>query len=156
MNERDLKMMAAALDEARRAAALDEVPVGAVVVRGDEIIARSCNLRETQKSALAHAELGAIAAACAELGGWRLHECELYVTLEPCPMCAGAAINARVRRIVYGASDPKAGCAGSIVDLFGKPFNHHPQVEGGVLERECGDILREFFRNKRKRAHKTQ
>ncbi len=155
MDARDEKLMRLALAEARRAMERGEVPVGAVIVRGDEVISAAHNLRETAKSALEHAECAAIREACGRLGGWRLHECELFVTLEPCPMCAGAVINARIRRLVYGASDPKAGCCGSVTDLFLLPFNHHPQVEGGLLAEESAQLLRTFFRARRG-AEKTQ
>ncbi|MCL2495258.1 MAG: nucleoside deaminase [Oscillospiraceae bacterium] len=134
-------------------AALDgEVPVGAVVVRRGEIVGEGRNRRERGKCALLHAELEAIAAACARLGGWRLWECALYVTLEPCPMCAGAIVNARIPHVVYGAQDPKAGCCGSVTDLFALPFNHRPQVTGGCLEKECAAVLREFFKKLRENA----
>ena len=121
----DEELMGAALAEARIAADLGEVPVGAVVARRGEIVAAAHNTRETQRNALHHAELLAIDAACKALGGWRLWECELFVTLEPCPMCAGAIVNSRIKRVVYGAPDPKAGCCGSVTDLFALPFNHH-------------------------------
>ena len=139
------------LREAALAAAEGEVPVGACVVREGEIVGRGRNRREHGKSALAHAEIEAIGAACAALGGWRLHECELYVTLEPCPMCAGAIVNARLRRVVYGARDPKAGCYGSVCHSRELPFNHRPEVEGGLLEEECAGILRRFFAALRER-----
>ena len=106
----------------------------------------SSGAAETGKSALAHAELEAIAEACRTLGGWRLWRCTLYVTLEPCPMCAGAIINARIPRVVFGAPDPKAGSCGSVTDLFALPYNHRPACEGGVLEEECAQLLRDFFR----------
>ena len=128
----DYELMGAALEEAARAAALGEVPVGAVVARNGEIIAAAHNTRETEKNALHHAELLAIDAACKKLGGWRLWQCELFVTLEPCPMCSGGIINSRIRRVVYGAADTKAGCCGSVTDLFALPFNHHPVVESGL------------------------
>ena len=145
----DEELMRAALDEAREAAALGEVPVGAVVAKDGEIIARAHNLRESGKNATYHAELMAIDAACKALGGWRLWQCELFVTLEPCPMCAGAIINARIPRVVYGASDRKCGAVDSVCSLFSMEFNHHPQVESGVREAECGALLTEFFRNLR-------
>jgi tRNA(adenine34) deaminase len=148
---RDEAFMRRALELAREAAAEGEVPVGAVVVKGDEVIACGRNRRENGKNALCHAELEAIDAACRALGGWRLWECELYVTLEPCPMCAGAIINARVPRVVYGAKDTKAGSCGSIVNLFELPYNQKPQVVSGVLEGECAALLTEFFRNLRKK-----
>lgn len=152
----DADLMREALRLAAKAAAEGEVPVGCVVTLGDEIVGRGRNRRETGKSALAHAELEAIGEACKALGGWRLWQCTLYVTLEPCPMCAGAIINARIPRVVYGASDPKAGSCGSIVDLFCLPYNHRPEVTRGVLEEDCAEVLRQFFRDLRKRrAGKT-
>lgn len=141
----DRELMRAALEEASLAAALGEVPVGAVVARNGEIIARAHNLRELGKNALYHAELLAINAACKSLGGWRLWQCELFVTLEPCPMCSGAIINSRLKRVVYAARDPKAGCCGSVADLFLLPFNHRPVVEGGLLADEAQALLRDFF-----------
>lgn len=144
--------MRAALEEARIAFEAGEVPVGAVIAKDGEIIARAHNLRENGKNALYHAELMAIDEACRVLGGWRLWQCELFVTLEPCPMCSGAIINSRLRRVVYGASDPKAGCCGSLTDLFALPFNHHPVIEHGLLEEEAQALLQQFFislRNKR-------
>lgn len=141
----DEELMRAALAEARIAAEAGEVPVGAVVARDGEIVARAHNLRETGKNAVYHAELLAIDAACRALGGWRLWQCELFVTLEPCPMCSGAIINSRLRRVVYGAKDPKAGCCGSLTNLFALPFNHHPVVEQGLLEEESAALLRQFF-----------
>ena len=145
----DHELMGAALAEAEKAAALGEVPVGAVVARRGEIVAAAHNTRETEKNAVHHAELLAIDRACQALGGWRLWECELFVTLEPCPMCAGAILNARIPRVVFGARDPKAGACGSVCDLFSEPFNHHPACTAGVLEEPCAQILREFFRNLR-------
>ena len=141
----DTELMREALREAELAAALGEVPVGAVVARNGEIVARAHNLRESGKNATYHAELLAIDAACRALGGWRLWQCELFVTLEPCPMCSGAIINSRLRRVVYGAKDPKAGCCGSLTDLSALPFNHHPVVEQGLLEEESAALLRQFF-----------
>ena len=134
-----------ALQQARAAASLGEVPVGAVVARHGEVVAMAHNTRETEKNALHHAELLAIDAACKALGGWRLWECELFVTLEPCPMCAGGIINSRLRRVVYGAADTKAGCCGSVTDLFALPFNHHPVVEKGLREAEAQQLLQAFF-----------
>jgi len=145
MQNRDEFFMARALTLANQAALLGEVPVGAVVVMDGEIVAEAYNRRELDKNALAHAELLAIDKACAKLGGWRLHKCDLYVTLEPCPMCAGAIVNARIRRVIVGAKDAKAGAMGSLMNVNFYPLNHHPAVEFGVLERECADILREFF-----------
>lgn len=146
---RDEAFMRRALEFAREAAAEGEVPVGAVIVKGDAVVAYGRNRREHGKNALRHAELEAIDGACRALGGWRLWECELFVTLEPCPMCAGAVINARIPRVVFGAHDPKAGSCGSVVNLFALPYNHRPEVAGGVLEEECAALLRNFFRELR-------
>ena len=143
MEDRDY--MLAALELAREAAADGEVPVGCVIVRRGEIVGQGRNRREKGKNALCHAELEAINEACTTLGGWRLWECDLYVTLEPCPMCAGAIINARIPRVVYGASDEKCGAVRSVCALFDMKFNHHPQVEAGILEEECAGLLTEFF-----------
>ena len=145
----DLFYMDEALALAKEAAAEGEVPVGCVVVRNGQIVGRGRNRRETGKTALGHAEIEAIAEACRNLGGWRLWECTLYVTLEPCPMCAGAIVNARIPRVVYGASDSKCGACGSVCDLFSMDFNHHPQVCAGVREEEASALLQEFFRNLR-------
>ena len=141
----DLEFMDAALELAREAAAEGEVPVGCVIVRNGQIVGRGRNRRETDKTALGHAELEAIADACENLGGWRLWDCTLYVTLEPCPMCAGAIINARIPRVVFGASDAKCGACGSVCDLFSMDFNHHPQVEKGLRQEETAALLRQFF-----------
>lgn len=147
----DQELMKAALDEARLAFEAGEVPVGAVIAKDGEIIARAHNLRETEKNALYHAELMAIDQACRILGGWRLWQCELFVTLEPCPMCSGAIINSRLRRIVYAAADPKAGCCGSMTDLFALPFNHHPLIEHGLMETEAQQLLQQFFASLRQK-----
>ena len=143
-------MMREALALAEEAAADGEVPVGCVITLGDRIVGRGRNRREKGKSALAHAELEAIAEACRTLGGWRLWQCTLYVTLEPCPMCAGAIVNAHLPRVVYGARDPKSGAAGSLVDLLRLPGCFQPEVCGGVLEEACSQALRTFFRALRK------
>lgn len=145
----DSVFMDAAIALAKEAAAEGEVPVGCVIVRGDEIVGRGRNRRETEKNALGHGEIEAINDACKNLGGWRLWECTLYVTLEPCPMCAGAIINARIPRVVFGASDAKCGACGSVCDLFSMRFNHHPVVEKGVREEECTELLQHFFQNLR-------
>lgn len=147
--------MLRALELAREAGDEGEVPVGAVVVYQGKIISEGRNRRERDKNALCHAELEAIDGACRALGGWRLWQCELYVTLEPCPMCAGAIINARIPRVVFGASDPKAGSCGSITDLFAMPYNHHPQVFSGFLEEEAAGLLRDFFRRLREKRKKA-
>ena len=153
----DEQLMQAALEEARAAAALGEVPVGAVVAKDGEIIARAHNLRESGKNAIYHAELLAIDAACKALGGWRLWQCELYVTLEPCPMCAGAIINSRIKRVVYGASDLKAGSFGSVVNFNSLAYNHKPEIVGGILEEECAALLSNFFSKLRqKRAENKE
>ena len=141
----DLYFMDQALELAREAASEGEVPVGCVVVRNGEIVGRGRNRRETGRTALGHAEIQAISQACEKLGGWRLWECTLYVTLEPCPMCAGAIINARIPRVVYGASDAKCGACGSVCDLFSMDFNHHPKVEKGLREQEAAQLLTEFI-----------
>ena len=149
----DSFFMNEALKLAREAADEGEVPVGAVVVLGDEIVGRGRNRREKGKNALAHAELEAIDEACERLGGWRLWQCDMYVTLEPCPMCTGAIINSRIKRLVYGASDYKAGSCGSVVNLFDLPYNHKPEMVSGFMQEECAEILTEFFkqlRNKKK------
>lgn len=145
----DFSFMDAALELAREAFVEGEVPVGCVVVRRGQIVGRGRNRRETGRSALAHAEVEAIGEACANLGGWRLWECTLYVTLEPCPMCAGAILNARIPRVVYGAKDPKAGACGGVCDLFAMPFNHHPEMVSGIREEECAGLLTDFFRDLR-------
>ena len=145
----DLYFMDQALALAREAAAEGEVPVGCVIVLGDRIVGRGRNHRERDKSALAHAEIEAIAEACKELGGWRLWQCTLYVTLEPCAMCAGAILSARIPRVGYGASDKKFGAVSSVCSLFSMNFNHHPEVEAGIREEECAALLTEFFQNLR-------
>ena len=141
----DQVFMDAALELAKEAFREGEVPVGCVIVRKGEIVGRGRNRRETQKTALGHAEIEAIADACKNLGGWRLWECTLYVTLEPCPMCAGAIINARIPRVVFGASDEKCGACGSVCDLFSMEFNHKPKLEAGLLEEESTALLTDFF-----------
>ena len=141
--------MEKALSLAAEAAAEGEVPVGCVIVRNGEIVAEGRNCRETEKSALGHAEIQAIDAACKALGGWRLWDCTLYVTLEPCCMCAGAIINARIPRVVFGARDEKYGACGSVCDLFSMDFNHKPQVTAGVMEEESKALMEEFFRDLR-------
>lgn len=146
----DEKYMRLALELACEAAEEGEVPVGAVIVRDGEVIGTGRNRREVAKNSLAHAELEAIDAACRHLNGWQLVNCTMYVTLEPCPMCAGAIINARIDRIVQGAMNPKAGSCGSVVDLFSLPYNHHPEKISGVLEDECSEVLKAFFKNLRK------
>lgn len=157
MINKDQYYMNEALIEARKAAALGEVPIGAVVVYQDEIIARAHNLRETTQNALTHAESMAIQEACEKIGSWRLEETILYVTLEPCPMCAGAILQSRVPRVVYGARDVKAGCVDSLYRLLNDArFNHECDVTEGIMAEECGQILTDFFRalRERKKAEK--
>ena len=151
----DAQFMEQALALARQAAADGEVPVGAVVVRGDRIVGRGRNRRESAKNALSHAEIEAIDEACKTLGGWRLWDCTLYVTLEPCPMCAGAILNARLRRVVFGASDPKAGSILSVQRMFDLPYNHKPQIDAGFMEEECAAVLRDFFAEMRQGVRKA-
>lgn len=146
------KYMRAALKQAQKAFLLGEVPIGCVIVSGDRIIARGYNRRNTDKNTLSHAELTAIRRASKVTGDWRLEECTLYVTLEPCQMCSGAIVQARIPRVVIGCMNPKAGCAGSILNLLEMPqFNHQVHVERGVLEEECSSILKQFFKDLRVR-----
>lgn len=145
----DEQYMDEALALAREAALDGEVPVGCVIARGDTIVGRGRNRRERSRNALSHAELEAINDACARLGGWRLWDCTLYVTLEPCPMCAGAIINARIARVVFGARDEKYGACGSVCDLSQMAFNHHPELVGGVGQEQAAELLQAFFRELR-------
>ncbi len=147
----DTKFMEEALRLAELSANEGEVPVGAVVVLDNEIVGRGRNRREKDKNALAHAELEAIDEACKNLGGWRLWQCDMYVTLEPCPMCTGAIINSRIKRLVYGASDYKAGSCGSVVNLFDLPYNHKPEMTAGFMQEECSAVLTSFFKKLRQR-----
>ena len=146
--------MLEALELAKTAASLGEVPVGAVVVRDGEIIGKGYNLRENKKSASAHAEIIAIEQACNALGRWRLSGCTLYVTMEPCPMCAGAIVNSRIDRVVYGCKDVVAGCCGSVINFNAYPFNHSFTIESGVCETQATELLKGFFEDKRKRENK--
>lgn len=148
---RDIFFMEKAIELAKLSAKEGEVPVGAVIVKDDEIVSTGRNRREHGKNALYHAEIEAINNACKTLGGWRLWQCEMYVTLEPCPMCAGAIINARIKRLVYGAHDLKNGSCGSVINLFNLPYNHSPVLVSGVMEEECRAILSDFFKNLRKK-----
>lgn len=150
--EKDQVFMQLALEEAKKAADLGEVPIGAVLVYQDEVIARTHNLRETTQNAVTHAELMVIQEACGKIGSWRLENTTLYVTLEPCPMCAGAILQSRVPRVVYGARDIKAGCVDSLYRLLNDArFNHECEVVEGVLADECGEILTDFFQTLRER-----
>ncbi len=152
----DQRFMTLAIQQAELAASLGEVPVGAVLVRHGEVIATGYNRREMDKDPLAHAELRCIQQASQALGGWRIPQSTLYVTLEPCPMCAGGILNARIDRVVYGAKDPKAGSIDSVVQLYQLPYNWKPQVTGGVLEEECAELLRRFFAQLRERRKKSR
>lgn len=138
--------MGLALCEAEKSLGLAEVPVGAVVVCEGEVVGAAFNTRETEKNAIRHAEVTAISRACERLGGWRLHKCELYVTLEPCPMCAGAIVNSRIKRVIYGAKDTKAGAFGTVLNLNDFPLNHKPEIISGVRECECAALLSDFFK----------
>ena len=144
------RYMKLALLEAQKAKNKDEVPVGAVIVQNGKVIAKACNMRESKKDPLGHAEIYAIRKAAKKLGGWRLPGCTLFVTLEPCPMCAGAIINSRIEKVVFGAYDPKAGALGSLYNIAEGKLNHTPAVCGGVMEEECADILSSYFKEKRK------
>lgn len=153
----DEQFMREAIFLAQEAFAEGEVPVGCVITLGERIVGRGRNRRETQKNALCHAELEAIDEACRTLGGWRLWQCSLYVTLEPCPMCTGAIINARIPRLVYGAPDEKSGSCGSVTNLFALPYNHKPTVCAGVLGSECAALMQDFFaRLRENRVKKTE
>lgn len=145
----DIDFMKRAVTLARMSAIEGEVPVGAVVVKNGEIVGEGRNRREAGKNALYHAEIEAIDNACKRLGGWRLWQCDLYVTLEPCPMCAGAIINARIKKVVFGASDKKAGSFGSVIDFNDIPYNHKPEIISGVMEDECSALLSDFFKELR-------
>ena len=138
-----------ALNLAHEAYAEGEVPVGAVIVKDGKIIATGRNLREKKQNALSHAEIEAINNACKELGSWRLDDCEMYVTLEPCPMCTGAIINARIKTLIFGAYDSKAGSIDSVINLCDYPYNHKPEIYGGICEDECLSIIKKFFENLR-------
>lgn len=150
INASDEKFMLKALKEAQKAELELEVPVGAVITFESKIIAVGRNRRELSKNAISHAEIEAINNACKFLKSWRLLDCTLYVTLEPCPMCTGAIINSRISRLVYGAKDSKAGSCGSVINLFDLPYNHKPEVLSGVLEKQCSEILTNFFKKLRK------
>ena len=148
----DEKYMKAAIREAKKAYKLDEVPIGCVIVQNDKIIARGYNRRNTDKNTLAHAEMSAIKKASKKTGDWRLEDCTMYVTLEPCQMCAGAIVQSRLGKVVIGSMNPKAGCAGSVINLLQmKQFNHQAEMETGVLEEECSTMLSGFFRELREK-----
>lgn len=143
--------MKAALAEAKKAYLIDEVPVGAVIVYNDKIIARGHNTRETKQSVLGHAEINAIKKASKKIGSWRLEDCDMYVTLEPCSMCSGAIIQSRIKNLYFGAFDPKTGACGSVLNLFEHNFNHKVNVVSGIMEEECSRIIKEFFRELRQK-----
>ena len=145
------KYMALAIKEAEKCALSGDVPVGCIIVKDGEIIGRGHNTRERDKTALGHAEINAIDMACRTLSSWRLEGCDMYVTLEPCPMCTGAIINSRISKVVYGAYDLKAGSVDSVARLFNLPYNHCPEVQAGFMENECKEVLTEFFRDIRKK-----
>ena len=150
------KYMEQALKEAKKAYDINEVPIGCVIVHNDKIIARGYNRRNTDKSVLAHAEIAAITEACKKLGDWRLEECTLYVTLEPCQMCAGAIVQARIPNVVVGAMNPKAGCAGSIINILQmQQFNHQCQLETGILQEDCTYIMTKFFEELREQKNQV-
>lgn len=148
---KDEKYMQLALEEAEKAADIDEVPIGAVIVCDDQVVARAHNLKEATHRAIGHAEILAIDKANKALKSWRLDSCDLYVTIEPCPMCAGAIIQSRIKRVIYGAKDYKAGAHQSVLNLFEHPFNHQVDISSGVMEEECTSILQNFFKKLRKR-----
>ena len=149
-NKDDVYFMRLAIEEAKKAAEIGEVPVGAIVVCDGEVVSTAFNTRETGKNALHHAEIKAIDEACSKLKGWRLHKCDLYVTLEPCPMCAGAIVNARIKRVVFGANDLKAGAFGSVFNMNDLPLNHKPEIIPDVCKDECSALLSDFFAKLRK------
>lgn len=154
--DRDTYYMQLAIDEAVKAKHKGEVPIGCVIVLNNEVIATGYNLRESQKNATCHAEIIAIQEACQHLNSWRLEDAELFVTLEPCPMCAGGIIMSRVKRVVFGAMDPKGGCVGSLMNLLNDHrFNHQCEIKSGVLEKECSQLLKDFFKEIRGRKKKT-
>lgn len=157
MSEFNEKFMKSALLEAKKAYEIGETPIGAVIVYDNKIIARSYNKRETKKNSLCHAEIEAINKACKKRGGWRLFDCDLYVTLEPCPMCSGAIIQSRIDNVYFGAFDKKSGCAGSLINLFEEDlFNHNVNVTGGILEEECSRLMSDFFKDLRKQKRKDK
>ncbi|MEN2444457.1 tRNA adenosine(34) deaminase TadA [Bacillus aerius] len=154
---KDEQFMQEAISEALKAKQIGEVPIGAVIVVDDQIVSRAHNLRESEQRSIAHAELLAIDEACKMTGSWRLEDAVLYVTLEPCPMCAGAIVLSRVKKVVFGAYDPKGGCAGTLMNLLDdERFNHQSEVIGGVLENECGELLSQFFRDLRQRKKQVK
>lgn len=157
MSAEKKKFMRAAIREAKKAWVLDEVPIGCVIVRDGKIIARGYNRRNTDKNVLAHAELAALKRASKKTGDWRLEDCTMYVTLEPCQMCAGAMVQARLKKVVIGAMNPKAGCAGSVLNILQmKQFNHQVEMETGILEEECAGLLSQFFAQLREKKRRER
>lgn len=155
--DRDTYYMQLAIEEALKAKNMNEVPIGCVIVLNDSVIGKGHNLRETAQRATAHAEMIAIQQACDNLQSWRLEDAELFVTLEPCPMCAGGILMSRIKRVVYGTNDPKGGCAGTLMNLLtDKRFNHQCEVESGVLQKECSQLLTEFFKELRGKKRKSR
>ncbi len=146
------KWMFEAIEQAKIAESMDEVPIGCVIVYQNQVIGRGYNQRESLQQSIAHAEIMAIQEACKATGSWRLEDCDLYVTLEPCPMCAGAILQSRIRKVYYGASDPKGGCIGSCMNMYDvSGFNHYPSYEKGILEEPCANMLKQFFKEKRRK-----
>ena len=150
--EKDIRFMKEAIKEAKKAELIDEVPIGCVIVKDDKVIARGHNVRETKKTPLGHAEIIAIDKASKKLGAWRLQDCDIYITLEPCIMCAGAIIQSRIRHVYYGAKDPKGGAIESSINVLeAKNINHHPEITSGLLEEECSNIISQYFKRKREK-----
>ncbi len=150
--EKEIRFMREAIKEAKKAELIDEVPIGCVIVKDDKVIARGHNVRETKKTPLGHAEIIAIDKASKKLGAWRLQDCDIYITLEPCIMCAGAIIQSRIRHVYYGAKDPKGGAIESSINVLeAKNINHHPEITSGILEEECSNIISQYFKRKREK-----
>ena len=148
----EIKFMKEAIKEAKKAELIDEVPIGCVVVKDDKVVARGHNIRETKKTPLGHAEIVAIDKASKKLGRWRLEDCDIYITIEPCIMCSGAIIQSRIRHIYYGAKDPKGGALESSINVLeAKNINHHPEVTSGILEEECSNVISQYFKRKREK-----
>ena len=150
--EKEIRFMKEAIKEAKKAELIDEVPIGCVIVKDDRIVARGHNVRETKKTPLGHAEIIAIDKASKKLGAWRLQDCDIYITLEPCIMCAGAIIQSRIRHVYYGAKDPKGGAIESSINVLeAKSINHHPEITSGILQEECSNIISQYFKRKREK-----
>ena len=150
--EKEIRFMKEAVKEAKKAELIDEVPIGCVIVKDEKVIARGHNVRETKKTPLGHAEIIAIDKASKKLGAWRLQDCDIYITLEPCIMCAGAIIQSRIKHVYYGAKDPKGGAIESSINVLeAKNINHHPEITSGILEEECSNIISQYFKRKREK-----